>query len=503
MKKEKQKGNSKNPIKNTDETTSVSATQIPSLSVKQITFEKLFVFIAVLVGSLLVFLTPPIAVSDEGAHFINSYAVSKGDLFFDVQNGKPGLIIPQSYVEFINEHMRYCGQGQINEKYSFSQYISDSWNNTDTKEVFHISTQRMINPVGYFVSGLGMAVGSLLLNGFSSIKNSPYNLLLFGRMFNLMFYIIVTYYAIKITPKFKRSMVLLSLMPMSIFLAASLSYDAVIIPVSFLLFAYAMKLITSPAEYVITKKDIIAVAFIAFFLGGVKAAYLPFLLILLAVPRQRFGTTKRYLMCIGIVVLAVFVACMIPAFYTKMEMHKITLDLDKYEVPQKAFLASHMNQIGSIINNTIQKYYVYYLTSFFGELGWLGTYFPVPAVIIFYIVLIFTMLVDSYEAGHISLFAKLLSVVSILICIFGMGYHIYTYWTSQVSGIGVDYVSGLQGRYYIPIALFVFMLFSNSLLQKHKFKLQSMFDNKANYITVYTPAILGLLTVTTVLLRFW
>jgi uncharacterized membrane protein len=346
-----------------------------------------------------------------------------------------------------------------------------------------------------------MALGGFIIQLFSAKVLLPYNLLLFGRIFNLMFYIIVTYYAIKITPKFKRSMVLLSLMPMSIFLAASLSYDAVIIPVSFLLFAYAMKLITSPAEYIITKKDIMAVMFIAFFLGGVKAAYLPFLLILLAVPRLRFGTIKRYLVCIGIVTVTALAAYAIPAVCNQIATKTAVVDT-KYIVQQKEYLSAHAFQFPFIILNTFKKFGVFYLGGFFGILGCLDTNFPIPVLIIFYLVLIFVMLMDSFDAGYVMKSAKLLSTAALVICVLGLMHYMYINWTSQVAGIGVDYVTGVQGRYYIPVALFVFILFSNSLMQKHK-KLRQIFDKKANCITFFAPAVLGLLTVTTVLLRFW
>jgi uncharacterized membrane protein len=243
MRTEEQKGHSKNIIKNTDGAEVNSATQIESISVRQITPEKFFVFIAVLVGSLLVFLTPPMAVPDENTHFMNAYAVSKGDFFADVEDGQIGVWMPQVYVDFISNYNKKFTSG-LEEKQNFAQYYLDSWLRQDMgKSVFYVTALRKINPVGYLVSGFGMAIGRTFINLCSADMCLPYNILLFGRIFNLMFYIIVTYYAIKITPIFKRTMLLLSLMPMSIYLAASVSYDAVIIPISFLFFAYAMKLI--------------------------------------------------------------------------------------------------------------------------------------------------------------------------------------------------------------------------------------------------------------------
>lgn len=489
------------PIENGLKTINMETQRMPA-SQFFYSLEKVFACIAILAGSLLIFLTPPIAVSDEGAHFINSYAISKGDFFYDVQDGMPGLKIPQSYVNFVNEHMRYCGQSQINEKYSFSQYINDSWEPTEATEVFHISSQRMINPVGYLVSGLGMAVGRGLLSLFSPSRILPYNLLLFGRIFNLLFYIIVTYQAIKITPIFKRTMLVIALMPMSIFQAASLSYDAIIIPVSMLFFAYATKLITFPIEYKLQKKDIIAVLFAAFFLGGIKSVYLPFLLILLAIPFRRFKSKKRLFQYGVLLLIVVFISYGIPTIRDMIYSHQITLNLSGNSNLQKHYLGTHITQIPEIFFNTLKSEHVYYFTSFFGELGWLGKYFPAPIIPIFYLVLLFVMVTDACQAKNIAYRVKILCLVADIIAVTGVFAAMYISWTSEVVGIGANFIAGVQGRYFIPITLFVCILMSNSLVKEKYQGFQEAIQRKADAITIYTPIICCLLTIVTIIIRF-
>ena len=51
--------------------------------------------------------------------------------------------------------------------------------------------------------------------------------------------------------------------------------------------------------------------------------------------------------------------------------------------------------------------------------------------------------------------------------IFGSFYQMYIGWTSipEIGGIGVNYVTGIQGRYFIPIAIFIAMLFANRFIK--------------------------------------
>ncbi len=466
----------------------------------RIYLEKLFLIIAILVGSLLVILTPPMAVPDENAHFINAYAVSKGNFFADTENGQIGIYMPKTFSDFINNNLKKFSN--FENKQTFAQYYFDSWLQQDMSQgVFYATSLRRINPVGYLVSGLGMAIGSFVCGAFAL----PYNLLLSGRIFNLVFYIIVVYFAIKITPIFKRTMILLSLMPMSIFLAASLSYDAILIPISFLLFAYALKLITAREDYLITKRDIAVILLITFFLAGIKAAYLPFLLILFAIPRKFFGTKKRYFICIALVMVVGLTVYGVPQICNKIATSGIVLNSTKYVSMQKMYLKSHISEIPYIIINTFKHLKTFYLTGFFGILGLLDTNFPIPIIICFYLILLFVFLIDASKGGYFKWNIKVLSIISIMISLCGMLYHAYTNWTSQpqILGIGANYVSGLQGRYFIPIALFICLLFSNSFLQKHPIKYESIINRKADMVVTFTPAVLGLLTVTTVLLRFW
>ena len=208
------------------------------------------------------FLIPPTQAPDEGTHFLNAYAFSRGDFFPEYEaRTYTGRIFPKdiiSYVEVwgadedgrasIEEVMRYPGPQKINE----------------SDEKFYLYWASETNMVGYIFSGTGMWLCKLIF-GMIGIPVSGYDLLIAGRLCNLLFYGIIVYFAIKITPCYKRTMLALALMPMSIFQSATLSYDAILIPSCFLLFAlilqglYSEEKITSRKLLLMCDKEVIEV----------------------------------------------------------------------------------------------------------------------------------------------------------------------------------------------------------------------------------------------------
>ena len=465
---------------------------------KRILPEYYFIWIAALVGMLLVFLTPPMTVPDEVDHFINAYAVSKGHFFADVKDGQIGVEMPKVYADFINKYASVVHDA--NYRYSFSDYQIDSWQQQDLTEVVFIPTpNRILNPIGYIISGLGMAIGNILCLNF----NLPYNLFLFGRMFNLVFYIFIIFWAIKIAPRFKRTMTITALMPMSIFLAASFSYDAVIIPVCFLLFAYVLKLSAFPENIGVTNQDIVVLSIITFFLAGVKQAYLPLLLTLFAVPIDRFRSKKRYFNCILLVIFIALISLFIPQLINQSITQNIPQTAKEYESLQKDYLISHKEQIPIIIRNTIKEYDYFYLAGYVGILGWLDTYLPFPFFILFCLIFSLTILIDSAETGHISLQMRVLSLTSVLLSIIGMFTKMYISWTSLpwIMGVGANRIAGIQGRYFIPLTLFGCLLLSNAWVKNRKVFtfLEKLTDSSSTFTILLFP----ILTLVMIFLRFY
>jgi uncharacterized membrane protein len=75
------------------------------------------------------------------------------------------------------------------------------------------------SPICYFPESLGILTGRLL-------SLHPLTMLYLGREFNLLFWIIVGYWSIRTAPSIAHPLLLILLMPMSLYVAATLSADA-------------------------------------------------------------------------------------------------------------------------------------------------------------------------------------------------------------------------------------------------------------------------------------
>ena len=121
--------------------------------------EKIFLFIMVTVGFLIMYLTPPMCTPDENTHFANAVSVGYGNIFPDVSDGELGRYMSKEIVEFINYNLsKYSGK--LEEKCTFKENYFASWlPSTENELVFR--KMSAINPLCYAVAALGIRIGSV------------------------------------------------------------------------------------------------------------------------------------------------------------------------------------------------------------------------------------------------------------------------------------------------------------------------------------------------------
>lgn len=472
--------------------------------------EQVFLVCALVFGLLLVFLTPPMNVPDEGAHFLNAYAVSKGHFFGEIVNGEFVRKIPQNVIDF---EARYSNAyaWKYDAKMDYSDIVNEIQSTNEPGETVARGGV-IVCPTGYLISGAGMIVGSLLGKLFSA--SQPYNLMLFGRLANLLFYIIVTYTALKVIPCFKRTLLLLALMPMTLFLGASLNYDAVLIPVSFLFVAIVVRLIHRKQE-IIQPKEITVVLFCVFFMVGVKQLYAPLIMMLIAVPKRKYGGMRTMILCISAVIVVAVIAYIPQLIHNRIAA---AADKDIYaEVAEKQgeWIRSNTTKLPGIFANTIQTHINGYIESFWGILGVLDTPFPKPLVIIGLMALLITAFIDVCSFSLYDTkewWKRVLPVVAISTIVAGMMYIMYKEWTplpGVANTIGGNEVEGIQGRYFIPLILPLCVSFANKLIPTFTIKRKMcvrkrMYTNAiVDHIVSFWVFFCGLSTVLVVALRYW
>ena len=134
---------------------------------------------------------------------------------------------------------------------------------------------------GYLPQAIGIFIAKLL-------DLNVIWILWLGRISNLICYAGLISLAIRKTPVFKMPLLAVSCIPISIYQAASISIDSMIIGLGILAIAYFIYMVQSK-ENSLEIKDIILFSVICLLLGLCKITYLAFIFLLLLVPRRNFN----------------------------------------------------------------------------------------------------------------------------------------------------------------------------------------------------------------------
>lgn len=458
--------------------------------------EKWFLFIALFVGSILIFLVPPMASPDENDHFYNAIAFSEANWLPEIKGDMRGRILPNCIIDFVNSYnSRFAGD--LSSKYNFGEAYTNWAVECDFQQRSFVEYWNSnVSLLAYFPSGIGITLYRGLAKIFHFIVMSPYNFLMVGRFCNLIFYSFFVYFAIKWTPVMKKTMFFIALLPMSIFLASTLSYDTVIIACSLLLFSKSLKIMSE--DNIINIQDLLIICFCTSMCFSVKQAYIPLLIILLAIPIRKFGNIKKFIkyVCItiasGVIPYGIFTIG--KAVSEKDFLWKYADAMEK----QKNVLLSQPICFGKNIINSFVKVGDFYIVSMFGCLGQLDTNLPILMIYLLAFMLVIVSIFEISTQKIITIKFKLMSFLGVALSIYAMFAGTYIIWTSTRYSIGLDYVEGVQGRYFIPLFLWAIILFSNQRLES-KVRLDDIFTKLVIGVSIYSMFI----TLLCILLRYW
>lgn len=208
-----------------------------------------------LCGVLFVFANPPLQTPDETDHYLRSYAISMGRFDFDASRGYPedvGYLLEAFPGAWVNAHTS-AGLGADPDTgadkpyntagYALKQYgsegriesIADSFHLYLNREALDSQPESVTEPVSFLIlpflpGALGMALARLA--GLGAL-----GCLYGGRLVNLLAYTALCWLALKKAERSRAALLCLMLLPMSLFMGASLSYDATLLGCYYLMLA--------------------------------------------------------------------------------------------------------------------------------------------------------------------------------------------------------------------------------------------------------------------------
>ena len=465
--------------------------------------EKFFIYCALIFGVILMLIIPPFQSPDEDSHFKRAYVISQGKLYPTVRDGIIGFELPAKMIKYINDKLQFIGNTE--RKYSYSELLKDDRLPEDYGEkTFQNFSTVPITPVAYMIPALGIFF-SRIINAILGLDNISFvNMLYFARFFSLVFYIIVIAFAIKITPILKKTFCLIGLIPMSLSLAVAISYDSILIEACLLATALIFKLIFDEDVKKVSYKYLIVFGVIGFILLSIKTVYITVLLPIIFVPKEKFGKNMfnkiKSFCIIGGIALTILIINKIP----NLLLEKVENIESQFFYDQIIFVISHPIYYLKIWINTMITNRNFYISGMVGTFGLLDTYLITVFTGIYIIAFLAIFISDiSLLDKKFDLKYKIISLIGIIATVSGIFLAMYVMWTSIIEeyGVGASSITGVQGRYFLPLIPLGIALFSNNVLKKNK-KIEKILNQIIENSYIVSIIVL-IITIMTILLRFW
>ena len=450
--------------------------------------ENKFLILAILFGLISILILPPFQSPDELSHYQRAYSVSQGQLFYSVKKGKIGLYIDDELSQYISTLDRLGGN--VSEKYSYSDlYFDQEMPKKPSAKSFKYFSTVETSFIAYIPSAIGILVSKVFRHFIFQLSTTYLYSLYFARLFNLLVYIVLMYYSIKKTPILKKTMVTIGLLPMSIMLSSSCSYDGLIIGAACLLFAYAMNLIHGRKKE-FDYKDMIVFIVTGFLLFFIKYVYILLLLLLFFIPEKKFKNKKdKY-----IKICSVF--CIVFLLYLIFNIPNYINAVPGSPNEQIKFIMNNPFKYLGILFDSMYKKFGIQLAWILGGFGNLDTHFPGFIYFVMFNYLILLFLFDS-SARNIKkdYIFKIIVFLIVFSIIAGIYTALYVIWTP----VGNKIIEGVQGRYFIPILIYIPLIsYGNKLSQKFTKTNQMLCENYISFSTTFL-----ILYCIMLLLRFW
>lgn len=409
-----------------------------SIKLQSVKLQHIFLVLGSIFGLLFVFILPPFQAPDELAHFYKAYAISEGQFLCTSEgNLNAGSYLPSNITEFV------ISTDSTSTNRDFGSLNNGSKYYPSTEKVFtdHYSSC-VYNSVPYIPQSLGFFVGNILNLDFMWI-------FYLGRLFNLVAYLLICAYSIRIIPRLKNLVLLLALMPMSLHQAVSLSADSLTNALSFLFISYILYLKYNEEDY-LQRKNYIFIAVLSILISLVKITYFPLSLAVFLIPVAKYKTRKKYLVNNTLIVSLATLSAVVWLLVTRTM--NIYFPVDPV-VQLNKILQNPLGYCSLLIKNFF-NYDGMYL-QFVGILGWLNLPIPMIIYILYFVALFIVIFIEAskqkeYTKGRI--LSGLFSMFIFFSCYILIATSLYLNWPQNNPAI----VDGIQGRYFIPAIMLLF-----------------------------------------------
>lgn len=401
------------------------------------------------IGLLYQIILPPFSAPDEFIHYNSAYNLS--NKWMGVESDIGGGVLKRE----CDTQSRFTDYRTTAFTY---KYIYENFTQPNTNDEYVFAREEYLQ--GYNAPRLLSAVSLTFCRAmnFGGVLTAY-----FVRFVNMLFYSAMMSLAFCLLPIGKKSMLVLSSLPIAIHLGGSYSYDSFLIAISSVLIALCFNCVFS--EKKLSRVKLAAVAALCFILAPLKNAYFLLVFLPLLIPSEKFENKKTaYLFKAA--VIAVSLAHF--GFYNLSLVNSIikapavqetaVRAVNNRDIPRAVsnftipYMLTHPVVLTRLLLNTFfEQFTSIFLSSFGGTLGFVAlseVNINVLIVMAFIFLFIFTSISKNEEEKILPVSHRLF-LTAIAIATFGILVAGCITWTPM------DYTSiwGFQGRYMLPVMI--------------------------------------------------
>lgn len=428
--------------------------------------ELYFLISSFVFGMVFSIILPPFSSPDEDFHFAEAYRLSNAIMGMPI-NDENGYI-----------YMRECDI-QNYERYPNNEYTIDMIKglirgNKDmqlSEDIISSDCNRnsFMPIIMYIPQAIGITLGRIMHFNYARV-------VFLGRWINLLAFIVITTFAIRLIPYGKWTFYAICQIPLLMEVVSSYSYDILILSGTFLFIAYIMKLCQQNGK--ITSKQMGLLVLFSVVYAPFKPVYIPLMALVFLIPDSKFSDLKyKSIVCKATIVGIAVVSFLMVHKYDIMAMgwvendtiaiggevmndkamafeeteYYVMEDTDPCMLPSKSFLLDNPFDMVESYMGAFLAFMDEYVLSIFGNyLGWYHIRIPIYVSILTMILLYLSFTED--DGGAISLIGykgRLWTTFLMAGSCFAIFLSMYMVNTMPSKKT----IIGVQGRYMIPILI--------------------------------------------------
>lgn len=307
------------------------------------------------------------------------------------------------------------------------------------------------------------------------VLHLPYTVMIFlGKLFNLLFCTGVVACAIHFSKYGKRALMCVGLLPTTIFLFSSFTYDSFVI--ALLMLGMAL-FVTEYLEKGTLNGKRIFVSVLAFVVGCFsKAVYIPLLAIYWMLPKDKFYSKRQknlFRIAIAVLIILMFASFVMPLVTSAASGVEVSGDYRGGDTSQTSQLSMILGYpltytwvLLSSIGKTLGSYFVG--AEVLANFAYRGIYRGLGYLILM-LTMLFTFLTDYGMSADKETLEQNRSLLGVKLwdafLIFGAACLVWTALYLDFTPVGAEYISGVSPRYYLPLIFPFGILFMNKKIK--------------------------------------